>query len=321
MPERWSNLRSARLSLRGWDWRGSVIYIGFLVILVFFSVTLRGSGFLQPTNLINIINQTATISVMAVGMTLVISAAEIDLSVGSIAGLASVVTALAIANWGLVPGIVAGLLTGAVVGAVNGGLVTIARIPSFIVTLGMMGVAHGGAQWITASAPQPILDSTYNTAFGGGQIGPFTVLVLWTVVLVAIGALVLNKTSFGRQVLATGGNRVAAEFSGIDTRKVKFAVLMICGVTAALGGMLYAGRLQTGRYQWGEGDELSAIAAVILGGTDLYGGKGSVVGALFGSLMIGLINNGLILAGLEAPQQELVRGLIIIAAVALRRRR
>jgi ribose transport system permease protein len=321
MTELWSNLRASRLSLRGWDWRSSVIYIGFLVIFAFFSITLRDSGFLQPTNLINIINQTATISVMAVGMTLVISAAEIDLSVGSVAGLASVVTALAIASWGLVPGVIAGILTGAVVGAVNGGLVTYAKIPSFIVTLGMLGVAHGGAQWITSSAPQPILNDTYNTVFGGGQLGPFTVLVLWTVVVVAIGALALNKTSFGRQVLATGGNRVAAEFSGIDTRKVKFAVLLICGITAALAGMLYAGRLQTGRYQWGEGDELSAIAAVILGGTNLYGGKGSVIGALFGSLMIGLINNGLILAGLEAPQQELVRGVIIIAAVALGRRK
>jgi ribose transport system permease protein len=232
-----------------------------------------------------------------------------------------VVTALAIANWGLVPGIAAGLLTGAVVGAVNGGLVTIANIPSFIVTLGMMGVAHGGAQWITASAPEPILNSTYNTLFGGGQLGPFTILVLWTAVIVAIGALVLNKTAFGRRVLATGGNRVAAEFSGINTRKVKFAVLLICGLTAALAGMLYAGRLQTGRYQWGEGDELSAIAAVILGGANLNGGKGSVIGALFGSLVIGLINNGLILAGLESAQQELVRGLIIIAAVALGRRK
>ncbi len=321
MTDLWSHLRSSRLALRAWDWRSSVIYIGFLVILAIFSVTLSGRGFLQPTNLINIVNQTATISVMAVGMTLVISAAEIDLSVGAIAGLASVVTALAIANWGLIPGIIAGLITGAVVGAVNGGLVTLANIPSFIVTLGMMGVAHGGAQWITASAPQPILNSTYNSIFGGGQIGPFTVLVLWTVILVSMGALVLNRTSFGRQVLATGGNRVAAEFSGIDTRKVKFAVLLLCGLTAALAGMLYAGRLQTGRYQWGEGDELSAIAAVILGGTNLYGGKGSVIGALFGSLLIGLINNGLILAGLEAPQQELVRGLIIIAAVALGRRK
>jgi ribose transport system permease protein len=321
MTERWPNLRSSRLAARGWDWRSYVIYIGFAVILVFFSVTLGGRGFLQPTNLINIINQTATISVMAVGMTLVIAAAEIDLSVGAIAGLSSVVTALAIANWGLVPGIAAGLLTGAVVGAVNGGLVTIANIPSFIVTLGMMGVAHGGAQWITASAPEPILNSTYNTLFGGGQLGPFTILVLWTAVIVAIGALVLNKTAFGRQVLATGGNRVAAEFSGINTRKVKFAVLLICGLTAALAGMLYAGRLQTGRYQWGEGDELSAIAAVILGGANLNGGRGSVIGALFGSLVIGLINNGLILAGLESAQQELVRGLIIIGAVALGRRK
>jgi ribose transport system permease protein len=321
MLERWLQPRSWRTRLVRWDWRSYVIYIGFVVILVFFGVTLSGSGFLQPRNLINIVNQTATISVMAVGMTLVISAAEIDLSVGSLAGLSSVATALAIANWGLLPGIAAGLLTGLVVGAINGALVTLVNIPSFIVTLGMLGVAHGGAQWITASAPQPILDNTYNTIFGGGQLGPFTVLVLWTLVLVAIGTVVLNKTAFGRKVLATGGNRVAAEFSGIDTRKVKFAVLLICGVTAAIAGMLYAGRLQTGRYQWGEGDELSAIAAVILGGTNLYGGKGSVIGALFGSLLIGLINNGLILAGLQAPQQELIRGLIIIAAVALGRRK
>jgi ribose transport system permease protein len=321
MLERLSRARGWRRWLVQWDWRSYVIYIGFVVILLVFSVTLSGSGFLQPRNLINIVNQTATISVMAVGMTLVISAAEIDLSVGSVAGLSSVTTAIAIANWGLLPGIAVGLLTGVIVGAINGALVTLVSIPSLIVTLGMLGVAHGGAQWITASAPQPVLDETYNSIFGGGQLGPFTVLVLWTLVLVAVGTVVLNKTAFGRKILATGGNRVAAEFSGIDTRKIKFAVLLICAVTAALAGMLYAGRLQTGRYQWGEGDELSAIAAVVLGGTNLYGGKGSMIGALFGSLLIGLINNGLILAGLEAPQQELIRGLIIIAAVALGRRK
>ena len=113
----------------------------------------------------------------------------------------------------------------------------------------------------------------------------------------------------------------AAEFSGIDTKKVKFIVLLACGVTAALGGMLHAGRLETGRYQWGDGDELSAIAAVILGGTSLFGGRGAVIGTLFGALLIGLINSGLILAGLESSQQTIVRGMIIIAAVALGKRK
>jgi ribose transport system permease protein len=205
--------------------------------------------------------------------------------------------------------------------AVNGTLVTVVRIPSFLVTLGMLGVAHGLAQWITASAPQPILNDSYNQVFGSGDLGPVKSLIVWTGVLVIVGAIVLDKSSFGRKVLATGGNRIAAEFSGIDTRRIKFMVMLLCGVTAALAGMLYAGRLHSGRYQWGTGDELSAIAAVILGGTSLFGGRGSVIGSLFGSLLIGLINNGLILAGLEASQQEIVRGVIIIAAVALGRRK
>jgi ribose transport system permease protein len=138
---------------------------------------------------------------------------------------------------------------------------------------------------------------------------------------VALGAVVMAKTRFGRQVLATGGNRVAAEFSGVRTRRIKFQVLLLASVVASVAGMLYAGRLQSGRFQWGAGDELSAIAAVILGGTSLFGGSGAVVGTLFGSLMISLINNGLILAGLDTSQQQVVRGAIIILAVALARRK
>ena len=141
------------------------------------------------------------------------------------------------------------------------------------------------------------------------------------VIVVVIGAIVLAKTRFGRQVLATGGNRIAAEFTGINTTAIKFPVLLISGSLAALAGMLYAGRLQSGRFQWGDGDELSAIAAVILGGTSLFGGSGTVVGTLFGALLIGLINNGLILAGLDTSQQQVVRGVIIILAVALARRK
>jgi ribose transport system permease protein len=132
---------------------------------------------------------------------------------------------------------------------------------------------------------------------------------------------VLAKTRFGRQVLATGGNRIAAEFSGVSTRRIKFQVMLLSAVVASVAGMLYAGRLESGRFQWGAGDELSAIAAVILGGTSLFGGYGTVIGTLFGSLMISLINNGLILAGLETSQQQVVRGAIIILAVALARRK
>ncbi|MEQ4565857.1 ABC transporter permease [Paenarthrobacter sp. CAP02] len=307
--------------LKELDWRRYVIYIGFVVVFLFFAVLLRDQGFLSPNNLLNIFRQTATITVIAVGMTYVIACAEIDLSVGSVAGLSSVCTAMALSQWGLVPGILAGLAVGLVVGSINGALVSLLGIPSFLVTLGMLGIAVGVAQWITASAPQPILNDTFNTLFGSGNFGPIPGLVVWSAIFVAIGAVVLNRTRFGRQVLATGGNRNAADFTGINTKRIKFQVLLISGMVASVAGMLYAGRLQSGRFQWGAGDELSAIAAVILGGTSLFGGFGSIVGTLFGALLIGLINNGLILAGLDSSQQQVVRGVIIILAVALARKK
>jgi ribose transport system permease protein len=307
--------------LRGVDWRRYIIYIGFAVVFVAFAVTLGDRGFLSSNNLLNIFRQAATISIIAVGVTFVISCAEIDLSVGSVAGLSSVAAAMAISNWGIVAGIAAGLGVGLVVGAINGALVSMLNIPSFLVTLGMLGIAAGVAQWITDSAPQPILDDTFNLIFGGGNFGPVPGLLVWMALFVALGAVVLAKTRFGRQVLATGGNRTAAEFSGIRTRRIKFQVMLLSAVVASVAGMLYAGRLESGRFQWGAGDELSAIAAVILGGTSLFGGYGTVIGTLFGSLMISLINNGLILAGLETSQQQVVRGAIIILAVALARRK
>ena len=303
------------------DWRRYVIYIGFVVVFAIFAVLLRDEGFLSSNNLLNIFRQTATITVIAVGMTYVIACAEIDLSVGSVAGLSSVVTAMALSSWGLVAGVLAGLAVGLAVGAVNGALVSLLGIPSFLVTLGMLGIAAGVAQWITSSAPQPILNDTFNLIFGGGNFGPIPGLLVWSAIFVTIGAVVLAKTRFGRQVLATGGNRTAAQYTGVNTRRIKFQVLLVSATVASVAGMLYAGRLQSGRFQWGAGDELSAIAAVILGGTSLFGGAGSVVGTLFGALLIGLINNGLILAGLDSSQQQVVRGVIIILAVALARKK
>jgi ribose transport system permease protein len=320
LPTRFSRARLVEAA-KGFDWRQYIIYVAFALVFLYFAITLHGSGFLTSTNLLNILRATATISIMAVAMTFVIGAAQIDLSVGAVAGLASVTTAMSIHHWGMAIGIVVGLATGLAVGSLNGALVAVLAIPSFLVTLGMLGIAHGIAMWITNTEPQPILDNTYNNAFGSGDIGSVPSLVVWTLVVVVIGHVVLRKTSYGRRVLATGGNAVAARFSGIDTRKITFLVLTLMGLVAGLAGMLYAGRLQSGRFQWGEGDELSVIAAVILGGTSLFGGRASVIGSLLGSVMIGLINNGLILAGLESSQQEVVRGVIIVVAVALARRK
>ena len=299
------------------NWRQYIIYIGFVVIFVVFALTLSHKGFLNPNNLLNIVRQTAMIAVMAIAMTFVLSAGEIDLSVGAVAGLATVTVAMTIAVAGPVAGVLAGLATGIAVGMFNGWLTTRIGIPSFLTTLAMMGIAKGVAMWISDTAAVPILSPGYSWLFGGGNIGPIPVLLFWMVILGGIGQIVLRRSSFGRRVLATGGGETAARYSGIDTANIKFKVLVISSTAAALAGMLYAGRLQSGRFQLGEGDELSVIAAAVLGGTSLFGGKGTVIGTIVGALMIGLINNGLILMGLEFSQQLIARGAIIIFAVAL----
>jgi ribose transport system permease protein len=298
-------------------WRDYTVYIAFAVLFVIFAITLSDDGFLSSNNLTNIIAQTAPISIMAIAVTFVIAAAQIDLSVGSVAGLTSVTTAMAIEAWGGIPGVIIGVLTGFAIGVINGTLVAYFGIPSFLVTLGMLGIAAGLAMWITSSAPKPILDQHYNDVFGSAEIAGVPILVLWTLVAVVIGHVILRKRPFGRYVLATGGNEEAARFSGIPTRRIVFTVMVASAVVAGIAGMLYAGRLQSGRFSWGQGDELSVIAAVVLGGTSLFGGRGTVIGALAGSLLIGMINNGMLILGLEYSQQQIVRGTIIILAVAV----
>ncbi len=303
------------------DWRQNIIYIGFVGIFIFFAVTLGHKGFLDTNNLLNIVRQTAPIAIMAVAMTYVLAAGEIDLSIGAVAGLASVAAAMAMDIGGVPLGILAGVATGLIVGVINGVISTRIGIPTFLTTLAMMGVAKGTSMWVSGTKAVPILSDGYNWFFGGGYIGPLPVLLFWMLIAAAIGHVVLRRTTFGRWVLATGGSETAARYSGVNTRNIKFKVLIISSFAAAIAGMLYAGRFQTGRFQLGEGDELSVIAAAVLGGTSLFGGKGTVIGSIMGALMIGLINNGLILAGLEFSQQLIARGAIIILAVAISQNR
>jgi ribose transport system permease protein len=299
------------------NWRDYIIYIGFVVIFLVFAATLGDRGFLDPNNLLNIVRQTAIIAVVSVTMTFVLSTGEIDLSVGAVAGLASVATAMGIDQFGIAGGILCGLGTGVIVGAINGWLTTGIGIPSFLTTLAMMGIARGIAMWISATAAIPILSKTYAAIFGAGNLGPIPSLLIWMAVVGIAGHIVLRRTTFGRRVLATGGNETSARYSGVNTASIKFRVLMLSSMAAALAGMLYAGRLHSGRFQFGEGDELSVIAAAVLGGTSLFGGAGTVIGSIMGALMIGLINNGLVLMGLEFSQQLIARGAIIIIAVAI----
>lgn len=303
------------------NWRQNIIYIGFVAIFLIFALTLNDKGFLNPNNLLNIVRQTAMIAVMAIAMTFVLSAGEIDLSVGAVAGLTTVTVAMAIAVAGPLGGVAAGIGTGLSVGMFNGWLTTRIGIPSFLTTLAMMGIAKGVAMWISDTAAVPILSPGYSWVFGGGSIGPVPLLLVWIAVLGGVGHVVLRRSGFGRRVLATGGGETAARYSGIETANIKMKVLVLSSCAAALAGMLYAGRLQSGRFQLGEGDELSVIAAAVLGGTSLFGGKGTVIGTIVGAMMIGLINNGLILFGLEFSQQLIARGGIIILAVALSQKR
>lgn len=294
-----------------------VVYIFFALVLIFFGVTIGDSGFLSVTNLFNIARTTAMITIMAVAMTFVISAGELDLSVGSTAGLAALIGAL-VMSMGMpwILGVLAALAAGLAVGCVNGFFVTVIRIPSFLVTLGMMQFVRGLDMRITYTNPVAIKDKGFNALFGSGKLFSVPSLVIWSVVIAIVGHVVLKYTRFGREVLATGGNRLAAEYSGVKIRRVKFAVFLISGAAAALAGLLYSGMMQTARFNFGEGAELMAIAAVILGGTSLYGGRGTIIGTFAGSLLIGTINNGLIIMGLDVSEQMMVAGAIIILAVA-----
>jgi ribose transport system permease protein len=256
---------------------------------------------------------------MAVAMTFVIGAAQIDLSIGSVVALSSLVGALTLRSTNSIfMALIASISVGVAVGVINGILVTKLGIPAFLATLGMMGIVKGIGMWITNMAAIVIMNEKFNFIFGIGNIGgKFPVLLIWTILFVVYGVVLLNKTPFGKKVLATGGNETAARFTGINTARIKLITFIMSGSFAAFAGILYAGRMQAGRYTFGEGDEMSTIAAVILGGTSMAGGTGSVVGTLIGSLLMGMINNGLILGGLNVSQQTIVRGVIIILAVAL----
>lgn len=299
------------------QWQNYVVYIFFALVLIFFGATIGDSGFLTITNLYNISRTTAMVTVIAVAMTFVISAGELDLSVGSTAALSALTGALAMqAGLPWPVAVVLALASGLAVGALNGFFVTVINIPSFLVTLGMMQLIRGLDMRITYTNPVSISNKTFNAIFGSGKLFGMPSLLIWSVVVVVIGHVVLKYTGFGREILATGGNRLAAEYSGVKTKRVKFAAFLLSGAAAALAGLLYSGMMQTARFNFGEGAELMAIAAVILGGTSLFGGKGTILGTFAGSLLIGTINNGLIIMGLDVSEQMMVAGGIIILAVA-----
>jgi ribose transport system permease protein len=304
-------------AIRSMDLQKSVIYFGFLAIFLFFAIVLRDDGFLTSRNLTNIILQTAPATVMAVGLVFALSAGEIDLSFGSVVAVAALTAAVVMQHYPMIFGVVAGIGAGALIGAFNGALVAYLRLPSFLVTLATMGLFAGIARSMTDLRSIPVLNETFTGIFGSGKLLSVPSLVIWTILAVAVGHVVYRHTRFGAHVLATGDNARAAQVSGIRVPRIRFSVLVTCGAMAGLAGLLYAGRLQAAKYTLGESDLMTVIAAVIVGGTALNGGKGSVIGALLGSLLMGMLNNGLILMGLKVSDQMIVRGLIILIAVAV----
>lgn len=293
-----------------------IVYISFVIVFVGFSILLPGK-FLMPGNLLNILRQTAMISVSAVGMTFAITAGQIDLSTGGVIATTALTVALVMQNHSILLAVLAGLGVGLICGAVNGLLLTKCRIPAFLVTLGTSGIFTGIARAMTNLEAVSITNQTFTHYFGSGDLGFIPTLFIWTVFFTVIGQYVYKKTSFGRAVLAVGGNQSAASYSGIDTDKIKFWAMVICAVMAACAGILYAGRMHGARYTYGENDSMNVIAAVVIGGTSFSGGKGTVFGTLIGSLVIGMLNNGLLLMGLSVNAQMIARGIVIILAVSL----
>ena len=294
-----------------------VVYLGFLLIFAAFAVVLRDEGFLTVSNLLNIVQETAPVTVMAIGMVFVLSAGEIDLSIGSVVALAALLAAVVMRthNWTL--GVAAGLGAGAVVGLINGALVAYARLPSFLVTLATMGLLAGVARRMTNLRSVPVIDTTFNSLFGSGSLFGIPSLLIWTALAVSFGHYVYRETRFGARLLATGDNPHAARAAGIKVDRLRLKVLIVGSTCAALAGLLYLGRTQSARYTLGETDLLTVIAAAVVGGTRLDGGTGTVLGALIGSLLMGMLNNGLILMGLAVSEQMIVRGFIILVAIVL----
>jgi ribose transport system permease protein len=302
--------------LAGVQWKDYVVYAGFVVVFLFFAVT-QPASFLSIPNLTNILVQAAPITVLAVGLVFVLSAGEIDLSIGSVVALSALSAAVVLQDTGAWPlAVLAALGVGLAVGLLNGIFVAAVRLPSFLVTLATMGLVAGLSRELTDLQSVPVTDSAFISLFGAKWFGlPAT--VWWAALVVVVGGVALRQTRYGAHVLAVGNNASAARVSGIKVDRVRVAVLVGSATAASVAGLLYSARLQGARYTLGEADLMTAIAAVIVGGTSLFGGKGTVVGAVVGSLLMAMLNNGLILAGLSVSQQMVARAVIILIAVSI----
>ncbi len=286
------------------------------LIVVFAFLSFASPVFLSADNLFNIGAQTAVVAVIAIGMTLVIITAGIDLSVGSVAALSGVVGVSMMTGAGLpVPvAILGGILVGAGAGLINGFLVSVAGLNPFIATLGMLSVARG-VVYISTNAKAVFGAPDSFRLLGQGVIGPIPIPILAILVVAVVGYIVLSRTRLGRYAYAIGSNPEAARLSGIPIRRYLLSVYVISGALAGLGGMIAASRVNSGQPNYGIGLELDVIAAAVIGGASLFGGQGTVVGTLIGAFLIALIRNGAVLLDVNTFYQQIIIGVVIWIAV------
>lgn len=290
--------------------------VAVMVLALMIALTIMSSSFLTVQNLMNILNQNAPLAIMAAAMTLVIIGGGFDLSVGAIFAVASVSAAWVALNVDPFLGLAAAPLVGLLLGLVNGVTITYLNIHSFLATLATSLVFRGMAILITGGTLIPVRIPEF-TWLGRGRIGVVYIAVIVLVIFAGALMVLLNRTTFGRKIFAVGGNEEAAILSGIRTRNVKIAAFAIAGVAAGLASAIAVSRVSMGQATAGLGMELEAIAAVIIGGTSIYGGQGAIWRSLAGVIMLALINNGFNILNADPFFKDFTTGLIIVAAVAI----
>lgn len=297
--------------------------IGLALVILILIFSIAAPRFATINNLSNILTQISINTAIAVGMTFVILLGGIDLSVGSVLALATVVAGLVITNeafsvpLAIVLAVVAAIAVGATCGFINGWVSERWHIHSFVVTLGMLNIARGAALQISNSRTIFSFPAEFN-AFGTLELfDVFPAIFLIALALVLIGRFILNRTVFGRMIYAIGNNEEAVRLSGHNTSRVKVLAFTICGITVGIAAIMYMLRLNIASPILGVGFELKAIAAVVIGGTSMSGGKGSMVGTFLGACIIGVLDNGLLLIGLGDFARQMVTGLIIVLAVII----
>lgn len=288
------------------------------LILLSIIVSLSTPKFLTGDNLLNLFKSNAVNAIISCGMLLAILMADIDISVGSVVGLSSIVSAYCITNLGLPVwiAVIASLAVGMIIGLINGVSVSYIGVPAFVATLATMSVGRGITEILSDGISIRIRNDSF-TALGTVSIGDISIIVIYAVVIMFITWLLLNKTRFGQYLFAIGGNKLAAQYSGINVKKHKLMAFVYIGLLSSIGGIIWAARLGSATATLGAGFEMDAIAAVVIGGTSMSGGVGTVGGTLIGVLIIGVLNNGLNLMGINSFWQDVFKGVIIIAAVVI----